>query len=281
MTFLRNRRFRCDGLTGTVPDGTIKRTAIDAAGRGIYQLALVRRGLGVERVVAYLRGRGRGVGPCPSACLDLQTGEEFVISFNDADVEARRLSVKDLVCIARDPGVRLRDIGDRVAITERAAHRIVTDLATAGYITRTRAGRHNNYTINADTPLPDPIARQQNVGELLTLSTRQRSPKPTSSSPPGRKPRSPPPLQRSLFQPPGPEDKRSRALRAAGSSADDGPPPGGAATWREHQPSGGGHLPRWRRPVATSTRPRVCSSHSAWVTRSGRSCHGAGHTAAI
>ncbi|HEX8157601.1 MAG TPA: helix-turn-helix domain-containing protein [Solirubrobacteraceae bacterium] len=74
-----------------------------------------------------------------------------------------------LVCIARDPGIRLRDIGDRVAITERAAHRIVTELATAGYITRTRAGRRNNYTINADTPLPDPIARQQNVGELLTL----------------------------------------------------------------------------------------------------------------
>jgi DNA-binding MarR family transcriptional regulator len=41
-----------------------------------------------------------------------------------------------LVCIARDPGVRLRDIGDRVGITERAAHRIVVELADAGYITR-------------------------------------------------------------------------------------------------------------------------------------------------
>ncbi len=41
-----------------------------------------------------------------------------------------------LVCIARDPGVRLRDIGERVGITERAAHRIVAELADAGYVTR-------------------------------------------------------------------------------------------------------------------------------------------------
>ncbi len=76
-----------------------------------------------------------------------------------------------LVCIARDPGVRLRDIGVRVGITERAAHRIVTELADAGYITRQRAGRRNHYTINAHFPLPDPIAREQNVGELLAILT--------------------------------------------------------------------------------------------------------------
>src|SRR5579863_986021 len=74
-----------------------------------------------------------------------------------------------LICIARDPGARLREIGERVGITERAAHRIVAELLAAGYITRTRDGRRNRYTINADLPLPDPIARDQNVGDLLTL----------------------------------------------------------------------------------------------------------------
>jgi DNA-binding IscR family transcriptional regulator len=74
-----------------------------------------------------------------------------------------------LACIAGDPGIRLRDIADHVAITERAAHRIVTELATAGYITRARQGRRNNYTINAATSLPDPVARDQNVGDLLAL----------------------------------------------------------------------------------------------------------------
>jgi hypothetical protein len=76
-----------------------------------------------------------------------------------------------LVCIAHDPGVRLRDIGDRVGITERAAHRIVAELAAAGYITRQRNGRRNHYTVNGQFPLPDPIAREQNVGELLAILT--------------------------------------------------------------------------------------------------------------
>ena len=76
-----------------------------------------------------------------------------------------------LVCIARDPGIRLRHIGERVGITERAAHRIVVELADAGYITRRRNGRRNHYTINAHFPLPDPIARERNVGELLAILT--------------------------------------------------------------------------------------------------------------
>jgi len=78
-----------------------------------------------------------------------------------------------LVCIARDPGIRLRDIGERIGITERAAHRIVVELADAGYITRERNGRRNHYTVNTHFPLPDPIAREQNVGELLAILADQ------------------------------------------------------------------------------------------------------------
>lgn len=74
-----------------------------------------------------------------------------------------------LVSIAQDPGIRLRDIGDRVGITERAAHRIVAELVDAGYIKRERTGRRNLYTINAHFPLPDPIAREQNLGALLQI----------------------------------------------------------------------------------------------------------------
>jgi DNA-binding MarR family transcriptional regulator len=74
-----------------------------------------------------------------------------------------------LLCIAKDPGIRLREIGDAVGITERAAHRIVAELVEAGYITRTRIGRRNEYTIQTDLPLPDRLARGQNVGNLLTI----------------------------------------------------------------------------------------------------------------
>jgi DNA-binding IclR family transcriptional regulator len=74
-----------------------------------------------------------------------------------------------LICVARDSEVRLRDIGDRVGITERAAHRIVSELADAGYLTRERQGRRNRYTINAHLQLPDPIARRGSVAELLAV----------------------------------------------------------------------------------------------------------------
>jgi DNA-binding MarR family transcriptional regulator len=74
-----------------------------------------------------------------------------------------------LVCIAHDPGIRLRDIGDTVGITERAAHRIVGELATAGYVSRERHGRRNRYTIQSHLPLPDPLARGRKVSDLLSL----------------------------------------------------------------------------------------------------------------
>ena len=81
-----------------------------------------------------------------------------------------------LICIAHDPGVRLREIGETVGITERAAHRIVGELAAAGYIWRRRNGRRNHYTIQSHLPLPDPLAREQKIGDLLAiLAGEQRS----------------------------------------------------------------------------------------------------------
>ncbi len=77
-----------------------------------------------------------------------------------------------LVCIADEPGVRLRDISERVGITERAAHRIVAELADAGYITRKRNGRRNAYVVHMERPLPDALAREQKVGDLLAVLAR-------------------------------------------------------------------------------------------------------------
>ena len=74
-----------------------------------------------------------------------------------------------LVCVARDPGARLRDIAAAVGITERAAHRIVTELVDAGYLARERRGRRNHYAVRARLPLPHPLAAEREVGELLEL----------------------------------------------------------------------------------------------------------------
>jgi len=76
-----------------------------------------------------------------------------------------------LLCIAHDPHIRLRDIGDQVGITERAAHRIVGELDDAGYLARERDGRRNRYTISHDLPLPDRLARNQKIGDLLEILT--------------------------------------------------------------------------------------------------------------
>ena len=74
-----------------------------------------------------------------------------------------------LLCIAHDPGVRLRDIAASVGITERSAYGIVTDLAEAGYIVKQKNGRRNRYEIQAHLPLPEPTSRERTVGEVLAL----------------------------------------------------------------------------------------------------------------
>ncbi|HEX4734451.1 MAG TPA: winged helix-turn-helix domain-containing protein [Thermoleophilaceae bacterium] len=73
-----------------------------------------------------------------------------------------------LLCIARDPGVRLRDISDRVGITERAAHRIVSALVDSGYVARERVGRRNSYEVHADLPIRT-LERDVQLGELLQV----------------------------------------------------------------------------------------------------------------
>jgi DNA-binding IscR family transcriptional regulator len=80
-----------------------------------------------------------------------------------------------LLCIAHDPGTRLRDIAAAVGITERSAHAIVTDLAEAGYIVKQKDGRRNCYQIQAHLPLPESAGREHTVGEILNLLTSRRA----------------------------------------------------------------------------------------------------------
>jgi hypothetical protein len=74
-----------------------------------------------------------------------------------------------LLCIAHDPGVRLRDIAASLGITERTAYGIVTDLAEAGYIAKQKYGSRNRYQIQAHLPLPEPTRRERTVGDVLAL----------------------------------------------------------------------------------------------------------------
>ena len=74
-----------------------------------------------------------------------------------------------LLCIAHDPGVRLRDIAARTGVTERTAYGIVTDLTAAGYVVKHKDGRRNRYQIQAHLPLPETDSRERTIGEILAL----------------------------------------------------------------------------------------------------------------
>jgi hypothetical protein len=74
-----------------------------------------------------------------------------------------------LLCIARDPGARLRDIAAGLGITERSAQAIVADLAAAGYVVKQKHGRRNRYQIQAHLPLPEPASQEPAIGDVLAL----------------------------------------------------------------------------------------------------------------
>ena len=74
-----------------------------------------------------------------------------------------------LLCIAHDPGVRLRGIAASLGITERSAYGIVADLAESGYVVKKKDGRRNRYQIQAHLPLPESASQELAIGEVLAL----------------------------------------------------------------------------------------------------------------
>jgi len=79
-----------------------------------------------------------------------------------------------LLCVANDPGVRLRDIAEAVGITERGAHKILSQLVDEGYVRRERQGRRNHYEVRTDLPLRHPLVQEREIGDLLEVLVRQR-----------------------------------------------------------------------------------------------------------
>jgi hypothetical protein len=78
-----------------------------------------------------------------------------------------------LLCIARDPSARLRDIAAEVGITERSAFGIVGDLTAAGYVVKEKGGRRNRYRVEAHLPVPESVNRYLAIGDLLALLGEQ------------------------------------------------------------------------------------------------------------
>ena len=83
-----------------------------------------------------------------------------------------------LLCVAHDPGIRLRDIAAAVGITERAAHRILSELVDEGYVLRERQGRRNRYQVLPQLPLRHPLEQGREVGDLLEVLVSSARPAP-------------------------------------------------------------------------------------------------------
>jgi DNA-binding IclR family transcriptional regulator len=81
-----------------------------------------------------------------------------------------------LVCIAHDPGVRLREMAVALDITERSAFGIVTELVEAGYVVKEKEGRRNRYRIQGHLPLRDSVARERTIGEVLDVLVKASAP---------------------------------------------------------------------------------------------------------
>jgi hypothetical protein len=74
-----------------------------------------------------------------------------------------------MLCIARDPGIRVRDIAVRLDLSERRAAGIVADLTGAGYVAKVKDGRRNRYQIRTHLPLPEPASEQPPIGDVIAL----------------------------------------------------------------------------------------------------------------
>ena len=87
-----------------------------------------------------------------------------------------------VLCIARDPKIRVRDIAEQIGITERAAQRILADLIADGYVARAKVGRRNHYTIDPRAHLRHPAYRDRTLGPLLEVLTNDTHPEPHPAS---------------------------------------------------------------------------------------------------
>jgi hypothetical protein len=81
-----------------------------------------------------------------------------------------------LLSVSRDRGIRLREIAAAVGITERSAHKILSELVEEGYVLRERHGRRNRYKVKPELPLRHPLVQDREVGDLLEVLSRPERP---------------------------------------------------------------------------------------------------------
>lgn len=72
-----------------------------------------------------------------------------------------------LLCLAQGEALTARELGVLIGITERSVQAILADLIADGYLTKSKVGRRNLYTVNPDGRLRHPLESAHTVGELI------------------------------------------------------------------------------------------------------------------
>jgi DNA-binding IclR family transcriptional regulator len=81
-----------------------------------------------------------------------------------------------LLCLVDTPDIRLRDVAERVGITERATQRILAELVEAGYVKATRVGRRNKYTVDREHAMRHSAQFGHEIGDLLNALAGNSTP---------------------------------------------------------------------------------------------------------
>lgn len=72
-----------------------------------------------------------------------------------------------LLTVAQLPHARISEIASALDLTGRACQRILSDLVVAGYVSRRRVGRRNEYVVDQARPMLHPLLRHYAVGDLM------------------------------------------------------------------------------------------------------------------
>ena len=94
----------------------------------------------------------------PKKSATSETSQNWTFLSNHAHV---------LVCVAKNPDVRLSEVAELVGIRERTVHRIVHELIDAGYISVTKVGRNNVYSVDLDKALRHPLEAEHNIQAIV------------------------------------------------------------------------------------------------------------------
>jgi DNA-binding transcriptional ArsR family regulator len=80
-----------------------------------------------------------------------------------------------LLAIENEPGLRVRDMAERLRVTERTIQLVLRDLRESGYVTSRREGRRVFYSVVHDKPMRSDLLGDKTVGQLLQLLAEAES----------------------------------------------------------------------------------------------------------